>query len=187
MLEERNYRIQYTKVSSKVINVPTGVNNFESDNVFMGTLPDKIILALEANEDMAGGYGLKPFNFQNANITSIALKVNGELVPQIPLTPNFTTGDYIKEYKKVLEAMNFSIGPNCWDITPEEWAQGYNIWVFKITSGPIGSVRSIPRPGPIRLELKFGGPTAKIYNVLLFSSRLAEIQIDRFNNIMLQE
>ena len=187
LLDEGPYRIPFTKVTSKVINIPNGMSNYEADNIYMGTLPDKILLALVPNTNMSGSYQTNPFDFQNGKINYVALKVNGEMVPQTALQPNFAGKDYIKEYYKVLEALNYDIGPNCWDITPEEWANGYNIWAFKITPGPLGSVRSMPRVGNIRLEIKFSTATDKIYNVLLLSSRPAELQIDKFKNVSVNE
>ena len=88
---------------------------------------------------------------------------------------------------KVLEALNMDIGPCCWDLTPEEWANGYTIWAFKITPGPIGSVRSLPRTGTIRLEAKFGTATDAILNLVLLSQKPAEIQFDQFKNVMINE
>ena len=105
------------------------------------------------------------------------------MVPTSPLQPDFVGKDYIKEYYKVLEALNYDIVTNCWDITPEEWAAGFNIWAFKITPGPLGAVRSIPRVGNIRIEMKFAAKTDKIYNLLLLSSRAAELQVDKFKNV----
>ena len=95
--------------------------------------------------------------------------------------------DYIKEYYKVLEALNYDIGTNCLDRTPEEWAAGFKIWAFKITPGPLGAVRSIPRVGTVRIEMKFAAATDKIYNMLLLSSRPAELQIDKFTNVNMIE
>ena len=163
------------------------MNNYEADNLYMGTLPDKIIMVLIPNENMSGSYKTNPFDFQTAKINHLALKVNGALIPTKPLEPDFTSKDYIKEYYKVLEALNYDIGPNCWNITPEEWAAGFNIWAFKFTPGPLGAVRSIPRVGNIRIEMKFAVETNKIYNMLLFSSRAAELQIDKFRKVTVIE
>jgi hypothetical protein len=187
LLDEGPYRIPFNKITSKVINIPTGMNNFEADNIYMGTLPDKIIMVLIPNTNMSGTYGTNPFNFHHANVNYLALKVNGEMAPTTPFQPNFAGKEYIKEYYKVLEALNYDIGPNCWDLTPEEWANGYNIWAFKITPGPLGDIRSIPRSGNIRLEMKFSEATNKIYNVVLLSSRPAELQIDKFRSVTINE
>ncbi len=83
------------------------------------------------------------------------MKVNVDMVPTSPLQPDFVGKDYIKEYYKVLEALNYDMGTSFWGITPEEWAAGFNIWAFKITLGPPGSVRSIHRVGNIRIQIKF--------------------------------
>ncbi len=187
LLRETNYRIGYNKVSSKVVTIQSGVSNYEHDNLYMGTLPDQIIMGLVPNANMSGTYGTNPFDFKNAKITHLALKVNGETVPRIPLHPDFAKSDYIREYVKVLEALNMDIGPFCWDLTPEEWANGYTIWAFKITPGPIGSVRSVPRTGTIRLEAKFGGATDAILNLVLLSQKPAEIQFDQFKNVIVNE
>ena len=188
LLKETNYRIGYNKVSAKVITIPNGVSNLEHDNLYTGTLPDHIVMAFVANANMSGAYTSNPFEIENANLTYLGLKVNGELVPRIPLTPDFPKKDYIREYLKTLEALNMDIGPSCWDLTPEEWATGFTVWAFKITPGPIGTVRSVPRTGSIRLEARFGGTgTTKILNLILLSQRPAEIQFDQYKNVMLNE
>ena len=186
-LDEGPYRIPFSKVTSKVLSIPTGHTTFEADNVFMGTIPDKVIMAIIPNANMSGTYPTNPFDIQNAGLNYLALKVNGDLIPSTPLQPNFVGKDYINAYYKVLEALNFDIGPNCWDITPTEWANGFNIWAFKITPGPLGSVRSMPRSGNVRLEMKFANATTAVLNVLLLSSRPGELQIDKFKSVNLLE
>ena len=74
------------------------MSNYEADNIYMATLPDKILLALVPNTNMSGSYQTNPFDLQNGKINYVAVKVNGEMVPQTPLQPNFVTKDYIKEY-----------------------------------------------------------------------------------------
>ncbi len=188
LLKETNYRIGFNKISAKVITIPNGVSNLEHDNLYTGTLPDHIVMALVPNANMSGSFITNPFELENANLTYLAMKVNGELVPRIPLTPDFATKDYIREYLKTLEALNMDIGPTCWDLTPDDWASGFTIWSFKITPGPIGSVRSVPRTGSIRLEARFGGGgTKKILNLILLSQRPAEIQFDQYKNVILNE
>ena len=96
----------------------------------------------------------------------------------------FSNNDYIRSYFGVRIALGFDIGPNCWDLTPEEWANGYNIFAFKITPDPIGTVRSPPRLGSARLEIKFSAQTTVNLSVLLLSQHSAEIQIDKYKNII---
>ena len=117
-----------------------------------------------------------PFNWPNIPEVDIAVVAR--------LSPN-EENDYIRSYFSVLEALRYDVGPTCWDLTPEEWANGYNIYAFKITPGPIGTVRPPSRVGSARLELKFSTPTAGNINVLLLSQQGAEIQIDKYKNVLL--
>ena len=77
-----------------------------------------------------GSYNANPFNFQNFGLNYIALSANSQLIPRIPLEPNFATNDYLREYLSVMEAMGYDTGPYTWAITPTQWATGHNIWVF---------------------------------------------------------
>ena len=98
--------------------------------------------------------------------------------------PNFVNRDYIRSYFGVLEAVGFDIAPNCWDLTPEEWANGYNIYAFKITPAPIGTVRSPARLGSARVEIKFSAQTIAKIRVPMLSQHRAEIKIYKYKNII---
>ena len=109
--------------------------------------------------DMNGGYQPNPFHFQHFGANYLCIQANGEQIPSLAYQPNFVNGDYIRSYFGVLENLVFDIGPICWDQNPEEWANGYNIYTFKITPGPIGTVRSPARLGSSRLEIRFSAQT----------------------------
>ena len=76
-----------------------------------------------------GSYSANPFNFPNVRRNYVALSANSQLIPRIPLKPNFTSHDYLKEYLTVLKAMRSETWPYIWAIRPTQWANGYNIWV----------------------------------------------------------
>ena len=128
---------------------------------------------------------MNPYNFQNFGINYLALSVNSQLLPRIPLEPNFATNDYLREYLTVLEAMGYDTGPYTWGIAPSSWATGYNIWVFKVTPGSIGSLRSNQVNGDIRLEMKFAAPTTGNITLLVLSEEPATLEIDKFNHVLL--
>ena len=184
MLQKTNYTISYNKVTTKTMSIPTGTSSIEFDNIYMGKLPDLLVMAMVSDADMSGGYQRNPFNFQNFGVNFMCLKANGEQIPRIALQPDFAGLDYIRAYFGVLESLGFDIGPNCWDITPLEWANGYSIFAFKITAGPIGTVRTPSRVGAVRLELKFTAATTANINVLLLAQQSAEIQVDKYKNIL---
>ena len=184
LLQTTNYSIPYTRIVTKTLTIPQGTTQIEFDNVYQGKLPDLVILGLVSDANMTGGYQRNPFNFENFGINYLSLQANGEQIPRLPYQPNFANQDYINTYYGVLEALGFDTGPICWDLTPEEWSAGYNIYAFKVTPGPIGTVRTPIRVGSIRLTLKFAAATQANINVLLSSQQPAEIQIDKYKNVL---
>ncbi|KAF0151263.1 MAG: hypothetical protein FD188_3456 [Ignavibacteria bacterium] len=112
------------------------------------------------------------------------MQANGKPIPRIAYQPNFAAEDYLNTYYGVLEALGFDNGPSCWDLTPEEWSAGYNPYAFKVTPGPIDTIRTPIRVGSIRLSLKFAAATQANINILLSSEQPAEIQIDKYKNVL---
>ena len=184
MLQSTNYSIPYTRIITKTLTIPTGTSQVEFDNVYQGKLPDLIILGLISDANMTGGYQRSPFNFENFGVNYLCMQANGEQIPRLAYQQNFQTLDYISSYYGVLEALGFDIGPTCWDLTPAEWANGYNLYAFKITPGPIGSVHTPTRVGSIRLSIKFAQATVANISVLLLSQQGAELQIDKYKNVI---
>ena len=86
----------------------------------------------------------------------------------------------------LLETLGIDEGDRAIDLSPNEWANGYSIFGFKITPGPIGSSgpRSLPRTGSVRIELKFSAATARNLNLVLYAEYPNVIEIDRFKNII---
>ena len=168
----------------KTLSIRTSTSQIEFDNEYQGKLPDVVIFAMVSDTDMSGGYQANPFHFQNFGANYLCTQANGEQIPRLAYQPNFTNRDYSRSYFGVLEARGFDIGPNCWDLTPEELANDYNVYAFKITRGPIGTVRFAARLCSARLEIKFSEQIPANISVLLLSQHRAEIQIDMYLNII---
>ena len=183
MLQKTNMRLDHTRVVMKQLHIPSGVNSIQFDNVFMGQIPDRITLGLVRDDAVTGSWTLNPYNFEHYDLNFIVITVNGVAVPAIPLEPNFTTGDYKREYTAMLEALGLDIGSKMINLKATEWAKGYTIFVFKLTPGPIGDlVRSTPRSGAARLELKFKNPTPRNISVIVHAESGGSHSIDKYGN-----
>ena len=185
MLQQVNYQIPHTKVLVKTSTIPTGSSSYTIDNLFKGHLPDRITLAMVTDAASTGSYTANPFNFQHFGTNFIVLRVNSEMLPRMALEPNFVTGDYLREYLTVLAQMGYDVGPDTWSINPTKWATGYTIWVFKVTPGAIGAVRSNQVTGDIRLDVKFTAATTANINLIILSEEPATLEIDKFNHVLI--
>ncbi len=187
-LLKQNFRIRLAKNQMKHVSIPSGVSSFEIDNVYMGVLPDRVFMALVGDENMSGSQYTNPFEFAHNSLSQVVVKVNSVCFPRQPINLNFeaATRDYLRGYMMLLETLGIDEGDRAIELTPNEWANGYAIFGFKITPGPIGSSgpRSLPRTGSLRIELKFSVATGKNLNLVLYAEYPNIIEIDRFRNII---
>jgi hypothetical protein len=135
-LENGGYRFPLVKNVMNLHDVKSGIVEING-LVPSSTLPSRVVLGLVDTAAVAGALELNPFNFKNAGITSLKLTVGGQSVPREALAMNFATGDYLTAYYTMLGALGMDIGNRALSITPAEWANGYNLYAFKLQPGPI--------------------------------------------------
>ena len=71
---------------------------------------------------------------------------------------------------------------------PNEWANGYTLYAFKITDGPVGSGTKGPRSksssGSVRLEIGFVAAAAANIKMIVFYQMLGVLEFDQFRNVI---
>ena len=91
-------------VDCKVYSIPQGAMSHTHENLFLGTLPKRLILWCIDNDAYNGEFSKNPFNAKNNAINFLAVYVDGRQVPAKPLQPNFETGSYIRSYVNLFSA-----------------------------------------------------------------------------------
>ena len=76
-------------VDCKVYSIPQGAMSHTHENLFLGTLPKRVILWCIDNDAYNGNYAKYQFNAKNNAINFLAVYVDGRQVPAKPLQPNF--------------------------------------------------------------------------------------------------
>jgi len=189
LLREKVMRLPYTRVQVKHLSIPANQTHYNFDNIFTGALPDLVVVGLLDDADFAGGYQRNPFNFQNFGVNRMELRRNGMPVPRFGYTPNFDNGQYIKDYITMQTQLGFGKGDKCVSLTPTKWAEGYTIYAFQITDGPIGSGTEGPRSrsttGAVRLEVGFAAAQNTNIKVIVLSQSLGVLEFDEFKNVVI--
>ena len=85
-------------VDCKVYSIAQGAMSHTHENLFLGTLPERIIMWCVDNDAFNGTFEKNPFHAKNNAINFLAIYVDGRQVPAKPLQPNFETGQYIRSY-----------------------------------------------------------------------------------------
>ena len=179
LLVHQNMRHHLSRVQMKHLSIPANQTSINFDNVFTGALPDLVIVGLVSDADLAGGYQRNPFNFQNFGVNRIELIRNGTFRPSEGYTPIFANGQYIKAYMTFLQELECDTGDKSVSFTPSEWPNGYTLYAFKITDGPIGpgtyGPQSKSATGFARLEVSFSAAVNKNIKVILLYQMLGRI------------
>ena len=87
----------------------------------------------------------------------------------------------------MLEARRYDNGAETWAGTPTQWANGYNICVFKVTPGPIGGLQSKHHNGDILREILLSSQLPSNVTLLLLSEEPATVKIDQFKPVLLYD
>ena len=87
-----------------------------------------------------------------------------------------------------LQKLECDIGDQSVSLTPFEWANGYTLYAFQITDGPIGpgtyGGRSKSATGSARLEVSFAAAVNENIKMILLYQMLGRLELDRFNEVV---
>ena len=103
------------------------------ENLFLGTLPKRIILCCINNDAYNGNYAKNPFNLKNNAINFLAAYVDGRQVPAKPLQPNFENGSYIRSYVNLFSATGKYAKDEGNEFTRDDFGNGYTFFGFDLT------------------------------------------------------
>ena len=132
-LQEANARFEIRRVLVKHLAIPQGQMAISHDNIYLGPLPQRIVLGLVSNEALTGSYQTNPFNFQHFNVNYLGIFVNGEMVPQLPFQPNFAQHKYLSDYNSLFEGTGTLFTDKSVCISRAEYPNGYCLWLFDLT------------------------------------------------------
>ena len=90
----------YYKSNVKAFAIPTGSHTWSMDDIFHGTVPQRLIVALVDSKAYAGDLTLNPFNFKNYGLNFLEFAKDGRSIPAAAFQPKFTAnaqapGEYL--------------------------------------------------------------------------------------------
>jgi hypothetical protein len=97
-LEKTSCKYPVRRVEVKVDTVSTGNMNYVQDNMFLGQLPKRLVIACVDSDALNGTIRKNPFDFKHYKINFVVLNVDGRQIPAKPLHPDFENNGYIRSY-----------------------------------------------------------------------------------------
>ena len=181
--EPAKYKIRRTIIRN--ITIPTGTQDLQRDNVFLGELPKRVVLALVDTAAFNGSYIKNPFRFQSFKVNYLALHVDEKQYPATPLTPNFADHRTLRSYLQLFAATGRLYGDGGIDITPIDFLDGYTLFAFDLTpDGSHGQHYTVNKRGNLRVDLKFAEALTATTNLLIYAEFDNIIEVDKNRNII---
>ncbi|UYV85056.1 hypothetical protein LAZ67_X004415 [Cordylochernes scorpioides] len=176
------------KVDVKTLTIPSGTHSTILPNLFLGPVPNRIVIGFVTNGAYSGDFTKNPFNFQNFNINYISLKIGQRVLPNRPLTPKFSEGEFYRSYIDLFSNMGRYLSSGELNITPEEFQNGLTLFAFDTTPDLCASDlhSSATQNSNISLEVKFSSALTSTINVILYSEFQSEIHIDKLRQCLVE-
>ena len=184
-LEKGTAKYPLRPVDCKVYSIPQGAMSSTHENLFLGTLPKRLILWCVDNDALNGAFGKNPFHAKNNAINFLAVYVDGRQVPAKPLQPNFETGQYVRSYVNLFSATGKQAQDEGNELTRDDFGNGYTFFGFDLTPDACdGGCFHLVQKGNLRIEIHFATPLAQTVNVVVYSESEAVLEIDKGRNII---
>ena len=148
-LEKSTVKYPMRSVECKVYSIPAGTRSHTYENLFLGTLPKRLVLCCIDNDAYNGAYDKNPFHAKNKN-------VDGRQIPSKPFQPNFADDLFVRSYMSL-----FSTG--------KMWQDEGNGLTTRLHL-----LRFRPDPRPVRWSLLPSGTKGQPAHRTAFPQRAAE-------------
>jgi hypothetical protein len=181
-LQDKNAIYPFQKTQLLSYSIPSGSLSYFKDNVFSGTLPKLVIVAMTSGKAYNGAYEEEPFTFNHFNINYMALLKDGQSVPyRTVYQPDFANKLYAREFLtsivQNLQHLNTNVNNG---ITRDMFAQqGYSLFTFNLTPDYcLEQVQPIKHSN-IRLDMRFTKASTTPINVIVYGMFDSELQITK--------
>nr|XP_042911559.1 uncharacterized protein F54H12.2 [Parasteatoda tepidariorum] len=184
-LEKTTAKYPIDRVLCKMYSIPAGSFSFSQDNVFLGQLPKRLVLACVDNDAFNGTYTTNPFNFKHNDVNFIGVYVDGNPVCHKPLTPNYEDDQYIRSYNSLLLGSERLSSNKGIYINRDEFSKGYTLYSFDLSPDLCdGSYLNLIRQGNLRIELKFSKPLPKTISLFVYSEFNSIIEVTKSRSVI---
>ena len=185
-LAKSGARLPITHVVTKNFSIPMGISTFDLDGLFMGQLPNRIVLGLVENESFNGVYGKNPFNFKHFDLSFLCLNVEGKQVPGKPLQPDYEQGFYIDCYETLFTGTSMYGDDLGHGIDRSMYPNGFCLYCFNLTVDQSDGVSHVNprRHGTVRASLNFAKTLPCTVTLIALGQFDNVITIDQHRNII---
>ena len=184
-------RVKYPVVRSEIrtFSFDGKSTRWEQDNVFVGRVPDRVVLGLVKSKNYNGDLTCYPFAYEKFGVTRVRQSVDGEEYPyrSLEMAGN-TQAEDLLGYNRLLTAIGAHKQHKPTMILPSDWGQGKNctLYVFNNVPGDADDphYRNPRQTGNVRYEIDFQAAVDHNITVVIWSEYENLYEIDQFGGIL---
>ena len=174
--------------SAVTFNLAAGQSHFPIDNIFMGTLPDQLIIALIDHGANNGDYLKNPLAFKNFGCNYLSVYFNNKQYPTVAYTPDYSSDTYEREYFDFHNELGLTTGMGVLDFNYSAFKSLVNLYIFNFNqdfSNTTSDYICLAREGSLRVDIKFENDLPRALKLLCIGRFDSNIEIDRNRNILI--
>lgn len=180
------YDITQSKI--KTFLIPSGTKSIDLPSMIQGNLPRSVIFGFVTSAGFNGSISGNPFYFNHQNVNLFNLKINGKPVVPTPFTPDFSGGNFAREYRWFTDNTGILHENETNGITKTEYLNNSNFWCFDLSPDLCNSFHNHKaKQGSMDLSLGFSTETTQNLHMLLYGSFNSVIAIDHLRNVTVLE
>lgn len=177
-----------TQSKIKSFLLQTGTSSTTVQSVLHGTLPQSLVVCFLSAKSFNGDISSNPFFFQHFNLNLLNLRVNGNPFHARPFQPDYTDGDFYREYRNLMDHGGVQHGNNVIAISPKEFVSNSNFYIYDFSPDLCNSYHHHSNKfGHIDIEIGWSTPLTDNIYMIIYGSYKQTIHINGNRNVNLIE
>ncbi|XP_021959551.1 uncharacterized protein F54H12.2-like [Folsomia candida] len=169
----------------KSFSLSSGTLQYTNESLITGLLPDRLVVGIVSSKAVHGHYNENPFNFIQADISSITVTVNSEQVTSQTFELDFDNKKSIEAYFSVFSGLGLTNLDTGIELTFDIIKNGKTLYVFDLRHQHDGF--AIPRHGSVKIEIKLRNATTTALTVLCHCDYQAVLYVDKNRHIYFKD
>ena len=170
----------------KVLTIPAGSLSAFKEGIISGQLPKKIVVGCVHNTAYNGVYNENPFNFEQFNLSNIAVHTDGQSDTVPSLDPYFTNSLCLRCFRSMFGGAGKVKTDEDLEVYRTVYDKGYIMYGFNLATDH-DQVFEVSKRGCVRIDLKFDVALAHAVSVIVDAEYENVIQIDSTRNVLLHD
>ena len=173
------------RVVTKVFAIPQGNMNVVQDNMFLGTRPNRLIIALIDSRAYNGDYSRSCYEMKTHDITSLCVFSEGQMYPSKALKPSFDNDVYARSYFSLFAGTGILWKDQGNFISYDDFKNGFCLFCFDLSACMMNDYAvEIPKASNLRLEINFGKALVSPVHIIAYGESDGMIEIDQARQVI---